>query len=86
MRKIIPVVLVLAVAMAMGSAFAEQKGQGKNDRPEKAQGATVKGGPKADDKGGGRSSQKIVEEHTGMSATGIPSPKGPASSQAPGKR
>ena len=83
MRKTIPVILVLAVAMAMGSAFAEQKGQGKNDRPEKAQGVTVKGGPKADDKSGVRSSAKIVEEHTGM---GVISPKDPASSQAPGKR
>jgi len=74
MRKTIPMILALAAAMAMGSAFAEQKGQGKGDRPDKAQGVTPKGGDKGDKADGKAPPSKVV------------TPRDPASGQATGKR
>ena len=80
MRNAVSIVLALAAAMAVGSAFAEQKGQTKGDRPDKAQGITIKSGDKAAPKSGGAAPARDIA--TGQ-ASGV---REQGSGQATGRR
>jgi hypothetical protein len=66
MRKIMPVILALAAAMAMGSAFAEQKGQSKGLKLDQVD--SIKGQPVAPKAG-----QDVVSPRD--AASGLPTGK-----------